>query len=101
MEYTLLFPSPWEQINAENDNMDVCLTFPDGRSFSFVVATPENLQFLMKQDGKPYLTPGAPMLIAEKLTEEVVSRLMAELAQDEQLLNLYGSDITQTLEEER
>lgn len=41
------------------------------------------------------------MLIAEKLTEEVVSRLMAELAQDEQLLNLYGSDITQTLEKER
>ena len=101
MEYTLFFPSPWEQINAENDNMDVCLTFPDGRSFTFLVATPENLQFLMKQEGKPYLTPGAPMLIAEKLTEEVVSQLMAELAQDEQLLNLYGSDITQTLEEER
>lgn len=101
MEYTLFFPTPWDQVNPENDNMDVCLTFPDGRCFSFVVATPENLQFLMKQEEKPYLTPGAPMLIVEKLTEEVVSRLMAELAQDEQLLNLYGSDITQTLEEER
>ena len=101
MEYTIFFPTPWNQVNPENDNMDVCLTFPDGRSFTFVVTTPENLQFLMKQEEKTYLTPGAPMLIAEKLTEEVVSRLMAELAQDEQLLNLYGSDITQTLEEER
>lgn len=101
MEYTLFFPTPWDQVNPENDNMDVCLSFPDGRSFGFVVTTPEILQFLMKQDGKPYLTPGAPMLVVEKLTEEVVSRLMAELAQDEHLLNLYGSDITQTLEEER
>ena len=73
MEYTLFFPTPWDAVNPENDNIDVCLTFSDGRSFTFVVATPENLKFLMKQEGKPYLSPGAPMLIAEKLTPEAVT----------------------------
>ena len=93
MEYTLFFPTPWEQVDAENDNIDVCLTFPDGRSYTFVAATPENLKFMMKQEDKPYLSPGAPMLIAEKLTPETVTGLLQELMQDEALLARYGSDL--------
>ena len=93
MEYTLFFPSPWDAVNPENDNIDVCLTFSDGRSFTFVVAIPENLKFLMKQEGKPYLSPGAPMLIAEKLTPEAVTGLLQELVQEEALLTRYGSDL--------
>ena len=93
MEYTLFFPAPWDAVNPENDNIDVCLTFSDGRSFTFVVATPDNLKALMKQAGKPYLSPGAPMLIAEKLTPEAVTGLLQELVQDDALLERYGSDI--------
>ena len=93
MEYTLFFPAPWDGVNPENDNIDVCLTFSDGRSFTFVVATPENLKLLMKQERKPYLSPGAPMLIAEKLTPEAVTGLLRELVQDEALLARYGSDL--------
>lgn len=93
MEYTLFFPTPWDAVNPENDNIDVCLTFSDGRSFTFVVATAENLKLLMKQEGKPYLFPGVPMLIAEKLTPEVVTDLLQELVQEEALLARYGSDI--------
>lgn len=98
MEYTLFYPTPWEQVDAENDNIDVCLTFPDGRSYTFVVTTPENLRQLMAAEGKPYLTPGAPMLIARQLTENVVSRLMAEVAADDSLLKCYGSDAEELYE---
>ena len=93
MKYTLFFPTPWADVNPENDTIDVCMTFPDGRSFTFVVATPENLKQLMASEGKPYLSPGAPMLIAEKLTEDVVSRLIAELVTYDRLLICYGSDL--------
>lgn len=93
MKYTLFFPTPWGDVNPENDNIDVCMTFPDGRSFTFVVSTPENLKQLMASEGKSYLSPGAPMLIAQRLTEDVVSQLMAELAQDDGLLKCYGSDL--------
>lgn len=93
MKYTLFFPTPWADVNPENDNIDVCMTFPDGRSFTFVVSTPENLKQLMASEGKSYLSPGAPTLIAQRLTEDVVSQLMAELAQDDGLLKCYGSDL--------
>lgn len=99
MEYSLLFPTSWDRVDPENDNIDVCLTFPDGRSYTFVVVTPENLKMLMALENKPYLSPGSPMLIAQQLTEEVVTQLIEELAQDEKLLNLYGSDIAETKEE--
>ena len=91
MEYTLYFPTPWEQVNPENDNIDVCLTCSDGRNYTFVVATPENLRFLMVQEGKPYLSPAAPILIAERLAEDVVTQLITELTEDEALLRCYGS----------
>ena len=99
MEYTLFLPTPWDQVDLKNDNIDVCLTFSDGRRYTFTVATTENLKFLMAQEGKPYLSPAAPMLIAEKLTEDVVSQLIAELAQDDILLSCYGSDLTVQKEE--
>lgn len=93
MEYTLFFPTPWDRVDPVNDNIDVCLTFSDGRSYTFVVATPENLKELMKQDGVPYLIPASPMLIAERLTADVVSRLIAEVISDDTLLKYYGSDL--------
>ena len=93
MEYTLFYPTPWEQVDAENDNIDVCLTFPDDRSYTFVVATPKNLKQLMAAGGKPYLTPGVPMLIAERLTQEAVAALIAEIVNDENLMQRYGSDL--------
>ena len=93
MEYSLYFPTSWDQVNAENDNIDVCLNFSDGRSYTFVVATPENLKELMAQEGKSFLTPGAPMLIAERLTQETVAELIAEIVNDEHLMQRYGSDL--------
>ena len=92
MDYTLFFPTSWDQVNPENDNIDVCLTFSDGRSYTFVVATPENLKTLIARENKIYLSPAAPMLIAERLTVEVVTKLIEELLQDERLLIRYGSD---------
>lgn len=92
MKYAISFPTPWDQVNPENDNIDVCMTFPDGRSYTFVVITPENLKQLMAAEGKPYLSPGAPMLIVERLTEDTIRKLMAELAECEALLRCYGFD---------
>ena len=92
MDYTLFFPTSWDQVNPENDNIDVCLTFSDGRSYTFVVATPENLKNQMTRENKPYLSPGSPLLIAQRLTEAAVTQLIKELTQDDKLLNRYGSD---------
>ena len=93
MQYTLFYPTPLDEINAENDNMDVCLTMADGTTYTLVVCTPDNLKTLMQQDGIPYCPPAAPFLVVERLTEENITRLVAELVQGgAPLLRLYGGD---------
>lgn len=93
MEYEIRFPTPLEAVDPCNDNLDVCLRMHDGREYTFVVATPEHLKAMMKHDGIPYLKPGLPFLIAEELTEAVIARLIGEVAADDAMLRIYGSDL--------
>ena len=94
MEYFISITTPLEELNAENDNIDVCVTMKDGRTYTFVVCTPDNLKDLMKKDGVPYLKPCCPMLVAEKLTKEVIERLVDELIEaGDPFLRTYGEDI--------
>ena len=69
MEYAVFYPTPLEEFDPHDDNMDVCVTFADGQTCTFVFATPQNLVRQMAGEGKPYLEPGLPMLIVEELTE--------------------------------
>ena len=95
MESRIFFPTPWEYVNEDNDNIDVCLTLPNGDSYTLEVATPANLQALMKKEGLPYLRPGLPFLIVEKLTEENVLLVLEEIIKDPVLLKIYGSDLSE------
>ena len=93
MEYSIFFPTPLREIDPHNDNLDVCLRMQDGREYTFLVVTPENLKGMMEREGLPYLRPGLPFLVAETLTEDVIVRLIREIAEDAGLLRIYGSDI--------
>ena len=94
MTYRIFYPTSFDEINAENDNMDVCLTMDDGTSYTFVVFTPDNLKELMRKDGVPYVLPCAPFLVAEALTPENIERLVAELVErGETFLRMYGTDV--------
>ena len=44
MNYQLYFPTNFNNINPTDDNIDVCMELPDGKQYTFVVATPQNLQ---------------------------------------------------------
>ena len=47
----------------------------------------------MAKDAVSYVTPGAPFLIVEKLTPEIISQLIAQIVKDEALLRTYGSNL--------
>ena len=94
MGYTVFYPTPWEFVDTDNDNIDVCLELETGETFTLVVATPDNLKSLMKKDGLPYIAPGTPFLFVEKLTEQNIGQLIDELLkQGSNLLRLYGEDV--------
>lgn len=95
MNYKLYFPTDFEYINSTNDNIDVCIELPDGKQYTIVVATPQNLQKMMIASGNPYLEPCAPFLFVEELTEHNIQLLVDELIQNPVLLRAYGEDLWQ------
>ena len=94
MKYDIIFPTAFDGINLDNDNMDVLVQTENGKQYTFVVATPDNVKYLMKKDNVPFLKPGLPFLFVEKLTETNI-RMVVEslLEEDEQLIRVYGDDI--------
>ena len=99
MEYTVFYPTALNEIDPHKDNIDVCVTLADGRYFTFVAATPENLKSLMKKDGVSYLVPGLPFLIVEELNDNNIRSVIEELIAydqewDDTLLRIYGSSLT-------
>ena len=92
MNYQLYFPTNFNNINPTDDNIDVCMESPDGKQYTFVVATPQNLQQLIQINKKPYLEPGSPLLFVDKLTEENIRLLFDELVKNPILLRIYGED---------
>lgn len=91
MKYSISYPTSLDEVNAENDNIDVCLNMEDGTSYTFVVFTIENLKDLMRKDGVPYCKPCYPFLVVEKITKEIIEHLVDELVEAGSIfLNMYG-----------
>ena len=93
MEYTIFYPTPLDEIDPLDDNADVCVTFADGQSCTFVFATPQNLITQMKGEGKSHLEPGLPFLFVQELTDENIRACLDAISDDRAMKNLYGSQI--------
>ncbi len=79
------------ELNPENDNLDVHVTLEDGREFTFIVATPNNVFWCMENEGVDYFF-GEPMLFVKCLTPENIEKaIRAIVAEDNgKWLKVYG-----------
>lgn len=94
MKYDIIFPTVLNEIDSDNDNIDILVQTENGKRYSFVVATPDNLMHLMQKDNLPYLKPGLPFLFVEKITESNIRMLIDSLFEEsEQLIRIYGEDL--------
>lgn len=91
MDYTVFYPTPLTEIDPRDDNMDVCVTFADGQSCTFVFATPQNIATLMKREGAAYLEPGLPFLFVQELTDANIRACLDAISDDQVLKDLYGA----------
>lgn len=90
--YRVEYVSPWEGIDPENDNIDVFVHFPDGRVYSFIVATPNNIYWCMENEKRDYYF-GIPPVFVVNLTPENIERALQALVSDYdgRWLNVYGT----------
>lgn len=98
MNYSLSYPTSLDWVDPRSDNIDVCVQLEDGRNYTFVISTPDDLKRQMVNGGKPYLIPGSPQLFVEELTDQNIRSVIEELIRDDELLGdkliwIYGADI--------
>ena len=94
------YVSPLGEADPLNDNIDVHVYFADGRIYSFVVATPNNIYWCMENEGRDYFF-GIPPVFVAKLTQENIERAFEALVADYngRWIDIYGTlqeDITDT-----
>ncbi len=94
MKYNIIYPTSLEQINPDNDNIDILVQTENGKQYIFVVATPDNLKYLMNKENISFLKPGLPFLFVEKLTYTNIDNVVKSiLEEDEKLIRIYGADV--------
>jgi len=86
------FPIPLKDVeDIYNDNIDVFVDLENGRSYTVIVGTYQNVLSLLNQENSNFLTPGEPMIIVRKLTMEVIEEAIQAYATcgDAHWLKLY------------
>lgn len=79
------------EVNPEHDNVDVHVTLEDGREFTFVIATPNNVFWCMENEGIDYFF-GEPMLFVKNLTAENIEKAITAIVSEDngRWLEVYG-----------
>ncbi|HKU76287.1 MAG TPA: hypothetical protein VJR02_20420 [Pyrinomonadaceae bacterium] len=77
-----------------NDNIDVLVHLGDGRVYSFIVSTPNNIFWCMENEKLDYYF-GIPPVFVANLTSENIERalkaLVSESEGDDKWLRIYGA----------
>ena len=83
--------SEWSDVNPENYNMDVHVVLEDGRQFTFVIATPNNVYRCMENEGIDYFF-GEPFLFVKEFTQENIERAIKAIVSENggRWLAIYG-----------
>jgi hypothetical protein len=81
-----------EPTDIENDNIDVHLYLDDGRVYSLIVSTPNNIYWCMENESRSYFFGFPPLFVRELSRENISIALEALVSQDNgKWLAIYGA----------
>jgi hypothetical protein len=93
MKYSVFYPTSISEIeDIHNGNIDVCVTCEDGRTFTFVFITPENLNHLMIAENKEHIDFRFKFIVIKELSEKIIEEVLKEIMSEEYFCNFYGTD---------
>ncbi|MBL8150740.1 MAG: hypothetical protein JNN15_12520 [Blastocatellia bacterium] len=86
------YVTPLETTNVKNDNIDVWVTLDDGKIYSFLIATPENIYWCMQNESIDYYF-GVPVLFVNELTRGNIERAINAIVEENngKWINVYGT----------
>ena len=91
MQYSIFIPTNLSELpDSRNDNIDVCVTLENGNTYTFVFATPANLESLMQKESASYIDPRFKFIVVDQLSEDIIKAVIKDLITDERLLREYG-----------
>ncbi|MBQ8449005.1 MAG: hypothetical protein IJX27_08780 [Clostridia bacterium] len=94
MKYSVFYPTPISEIqDIRGGNIDVCVTREDGKEFTFVFVTPENLRNLMLAENAEYIDFRFKFIVVKELSEKIIEGALSEIMSEEYFCNFYGADI--------
>lgn len=93
----IAYPSPIEDSNPENDNADVHVFLDDGRTYSFLFATPSNIIWCMENEDTDHFFSFPPPVFVDRLTSDNVERTLRTMLSSDgnKWLDVYGALQTQ------
>jgi hypothetical protein len=95
--FDIQYVSPLADIEPENDNIDVHVRLSDGRVYSLLIATPNNIYKCMNNDGNEYFFGTPPLFVRVLDRTHVEEALKALLSEDDgRWLEIYGTLQTAT-----
>ena len=75
-----------------NDNIDVLVYLDDGRAYSFVVATPNNIFWCMENENVDYYFGVPPVFVATLTSDNIERALHALFSESEgKWISVYGT----------
>lgn len=90
---SIRFPTYLEDSrDIENSNIDVFVELEETYDYTYtvVVATAKNIEYLMDKEKMNYFEPGHPFIIVKKLTKEIITEAIEAYASDDAYwLKLY------------
>ncbi len=90
--FQIEYVSPLEDADPANDNVDIHVRIGDGRVYSLLVATPNNIYSCMNNSGEEYFF-GVPAVFVKVLDHQHVEQAINALISEDEArwLHVYGT----------
>ena len=94
MDYSIFYPTPIDKIeDVNNDNIDVCVYLSNGKSYTIVFITPDNLKQQMNQNDEQFISPDFRFIVVKSISQSNIEAAIRKIASEPYYLDFYGSDL--------
>jgi len=82
MNFKIIFPTGYNVINPDNDNIDINIVLENKKVFFTTIFTVENIKYLL-DDGQESYFSSTDMIITKNITKTEIKKVITEIINEE------------------